>query len=979
MAVASPGTSGGLAPIAVVWCRQVDNEAESPGYTTIPEEFEGRRETLEAIRLIGNLTINIADTHDYWDPDPAQPLSYYPNLFLYPAANGRYTCIGRMFLSTEDRPRLGMKTLVFSTGDLVATGEFGAAVLRAHASMGGPAGPTRPSAEPDPVVFQTVGEGFLFHRGTTEPVVIVASDQWEAAGQVALDLVRLLPTSLVALGAFLEFPYFLPEAKVNLHEFTEQIPLALALMRVPRGEAQGERHSKRLQSWESAPVALRDLTRSAAGRSKEILPLILQYARDHQEEKVVEVARRVDLVEGPRVRAHLNDAERQGGRDRRKEMWRIGTAMETAALLLARPRGRTVPTTGEVAKRANEYLQAQPSSPLGRPSEPPLAPAPAPLPPSVPAPGQHPPWLQRPAEIQVPPAGPVAVPVSVSDDPSARAAVSLPPAPSASPLIPAPVPPPSSELEGWVKGLVDRRVEELERSQPPAADPSLFEGKIALLVDQRLRESAAQSTQAVQDLRSDLASRVAAVEARPVVDPAGILEQVGRQIQSKLDPAVAQAADALKQSVQSSSELWAERLREELRQNVNELNARSVRAEEELRTALVAQLDLELAETKDQASALREEVQARVRDLLTERIAELDQRRTKEVRELETRVGILVDGRSKDLEKRLSAAVAEQREKILALADERIGQAENRVATEREARVAEVSEASTAAVAGLQVRLQAYFEQKIRENQEREREKYVELLARLKSEVEASLTNTIDSTKFDAAVRDRVGRMLQTAREDQEKVVAAGLADAEIRLKSRQEESVLRLERLETKLQQRETDLARVERNLRQEADDLDRRIQVMSDRMMPLVRKTWMKITELEKGGAASEETEARLNAVRRDITRELRRVEGELLEQTSELRDRLEGTIAHQGRIWLNLLKQLSAEAEDGVKGGPRPARRPMKPAETFGDDEFLATDLRASTAYSAFGTDPPNPLDPSPALGPDAAAERRRARRT
>ncbi len=41
------------APVAVVWCRQVDNEAESPGYTTIPDDFPGRRETLETIRIVG--------------------------------------------------------------------------------------------------------------------------------------------------------------------------------------------------------------------------------------------------------------------------------------------------------------------------------------------------------------------------------------------------------------------------------------------------------------------------------------------------------------------------------------------------------------------------------------------------------------------------------------------------------------------------------------------------------------------------------------------------------------------------------------------------------------------------------------------------------------------------------------------------------------------------------------------------------------
>ena len=77
MLASAPAPSpAGLTPVAVVWCRQVDNEAESPGYTTIPEEFPGRRETLEAIRTIGNLTVNVADTHDYWDPDPSQPLSY---------------------------------------------------------------------------------------------------------------------------------------------------------------------------------------------------------------------------------------------------------------------------------------------------------------------------------------------------------------------------------------------------------------------------------------------------------------------------------------------------------------------------------------------------------------------------------------------------------------------------------------------------------------------------------------------------------------------------------------------------------------------------------------------------------------------------------------------------------------------------------------------------------------------------------------
>ncbi len=473
-----------FSPVAVVWCRQVDNEAESPGYTTIPEDFPGRRETLETIRLVGNLTVNVADTHDYWDPDPAQTLSYYPNLFLYPAGNGRYTCVGRMFLSTEDRPRLGMKTLVLDTPQLVASGDFGGAVLQAWASMGGRPGSDHPREEPDASVYQAVGEGFLFHRGTTEPVIIVAAEQWESAIDAISELVRLLPTALIALGAFLVFPYFLPEGKVNLHEFAEQIPLALAVMRVAEREAEGDRHAKRIQSWEAAPVSLRDLTKPPAVRGKDPLPLVLQYVRDDADDKIREVSRRVDLVEAARLRTHLEDADRQGGKDRRKEMWRIGTAMESAALLLARPRGRSIPMTGEAAKRANQYLQAHPEpDPAGvAAAARPPTPAEASEPAAVAGASQVPPWLQRPPEVAVPPPGPVAVPVSVSDDPStlptgATAPAPLPAADAAAPAAPpiggvaptAMVAPP--ETEARLRAYVDQRVREVSASIPPPGGP----------------------------------------------------------------------------------------------------------------------------------------------------------------------------------------------------------------------------------------------------------------------------------------------------------------------------------------------------------------------------------------------------------------------------------------------------------------------------------------------------------------------------
>ncbi len=1046
MAAPDARPSGTVTPVAVVWCRQVDNEAESPGYTTIPEEFSGRRETLEAIRIVGNLTINVADTHDYWDPEPGQPLSYYPNLFLYPAAGGRYTCVGRMFLSTEDRPRLGMKTLVLETAALIASGEFGATVLRAHASMGSRAEPRRPTAEPDPAIYQAVGEGFLFHRGTTEPVVLVAAEQWDAAAQVVRDLVRLMPTSLVALGAILVFPYFLPEAKVNLHEFTEQIPLALALMRVGKGEAQGERHAKRIASWEEAPVSLRDLTaKPATSKTKEPFPLVLQYVRDHAEPKVTEVSRRVDLVDLARTRAALDDPERQAGRDRRKEMWRIGTAMETAALLLSRPKGRSVPMSGETAKRVNEYMAARPpegapppSPPVAEPSPPPTPKGPtSEAPPSAPT---LPPWLKGPTEVAVPPAGPVAVPVSVSDDPSARTTG----ANGTRPIAPAPAPLPAGlpdpELVSKLLGEIDARFQSLTRGLPTPLDPAALDVKIQLakseldakwsaLVEARLRELTEAQSDRLAAAQREISDRFAALEARPAVTPGDLSSHFNEGVRSLVAPRIQEVSDRLsalesrptlsdsdvtreideriqavepkfaqleqkvRDTVHAASEAWAERLRGEIQAAVDDLSAKSAQAEEELRTALVAQLDLEIRETKEQGTSLREEIEARVRELLTQRLAETETKRAKEVRDLEQRLGILVDGRSRDLESRLTQSIEAGRAKSVAGDDERLSQTERRLALEQEARAAELAEAQTQTLAGFQVRMQSFFEQKLRENQEREREKYVELLARFKGEVDQSLSRTIDSGRFDIAVQERIARALVAARGEFDKTIASGIADAEMRLKAAQEEGVVRLEHVEGKIQQRETEIARVERTVRHDLEELDRRVEVLTDRMLPLVRRTWEKVGEMEKTGGVPAEADVGAKELRRELTRELRRVEGELLEQTSELRDKLESTLQSQGRIWLNFVRQLSAAGEELAPVAPgssgRMARRPLRapPIPPNGDDDPLGENFPDSADADPFSADPVNPLDPEAAADPEPDPEpavtprdsRRRTRRS
>jgi len=1005
MAATELRPANAFSPVAVVWCRQVDNEAESPGYTTIPEEFPGRRETLEAIRLVGNLTVNVADTHDYWDPDPAQTLSYYPNLFLYPAGNGRYTCVGRMFLSTEDRPRLGMKTLVLDTAQLIGTGDFGGAVLQAWASMGGRPSEKRPREEPDAAVYQAVGEGFLFHRGTTEPVVIVAAEQWESAMDAIAELLRLLPTSLVALGAFLVFPYFLPEGKVNLHEFAEQIPLALAVMRVAEREAMGDRHTKRVQSWEAAPVSLRDLTKPPTpSRGKDPLPLVLQYVRDHAEDKIREVSRRVDLVESSRLRGHLEDADHQAGKERRKEMWRIGTAMESAALLLARPRARSIPMSGEAAKRANQYLQAHPEPDVL--AAPPPPPAPAVEAASATASGnQVPPWLQRPAEVEIPAAGPVAVPVSVSDDPSTLPTGATAPAPLPPPDAALPPPPPiagvaptagvaTGEAEARLRAYVDQRVREVSAQIPPTGDPKSLETRVAAAtldvesrsnatLDRRLKETSDAQLRALAGVRTELNSRLAAVEARPVVPPNSVPDEVARQLRDTLEPKLADQFEKSRLAIKASVDAVASQLRTEITESVDELRARGSKSEDELRAALVAQMDIELREAKDQGVALREEIEARVREILKERLAEIDTRRTREVRDLETKLGLLIDGRAKDLETRWNAIAKEQREQLAQTGQQQVAAMERRLELGQEARLAATVESQTQALAGLQVRLQSYFDQRMREDQEREREKYVELLARLKTEVDQGLAHTIGSADFDRAVAERVGRALETLRAADRATIENRVAEAVKRVEAQRDTGAARLAQVESRLQQREAAITAVEQAIRRDLEDLDRRLSVMADRVVPLVRNTWLKVDELQKGAGPSAAADARLKEFRREFSRELRRLEGEMLEQTTELRDRMEGAIAHQGRIWLNFVRQMAASEDVDAPPTDAAARslRRASRAAAHSSAEPVITPMRARPTFVPLEEDPVNPMDPE-AEAPDAEPEtidRRRARRS
>ena len=178
----------------------------------------------------------------------------------------------------------------------------------------------------------------------------------------------------------------------------------------------------------------------------------------------------------------------------------------------------------------------------------------------------------------------------------------------------------------------------------------------------------------------------------------------------------------------------------------------------------VAQMDLELREAKDEGAVLREEIEARVREVLKERLAELDVRRAREVRELDP----VSESSSRDARGTWKPdsppQTKEQRDQMAQGGQEQVAQMERRLELSQEARLA---------ASRSRPRPNPWPGSKFDSNGpstnacEKTRngsEKYVELLARLKTEVDQGLAHTITSAEFDRAVTDRVSRSLETAR-----------------------------------------------------------------------------------------------------------------------------------------------------------------------------------------------------------------------
>ena len=565
-AAAGPSAGKDRGLVSVVWCRQVDNEAESPGYTTVPTEFPGRKETLDAVRIVGNLAINAADTHDYWDPDPTSKLAYYHNLFLYPANGGQYLCLGRMFLSTEDRPRLGMKTLILDASALLESENLGLVLRRWYNSMGNPGRGAQTEGRADPAMMDALSDAFVYLRlDPGRPLVGLVSDNFHDAVEGVLTLLERMPSSVALLGGCLIFPYFLPVGRVQVTELTETFPLTLALARIPRNEAGGDRHVKRVSAWAAQGVHLLDLTQglSPEVRSRPAAgPPISWWCKGDRPELINDLRRAVDRVELPRLRESEQEGNLRSGSERRRELARLASAMSSITLALQRPPSERSTLGVEILRTVQPYLQAlsatagSPAEGVRTPGTLPEAPSTGPAAPSVVPVG---------GIVVTPPLGMPPKSSSSQEEPPWRRAPRLRPERSEVVPVPRGAPggegPPGDERVGAgsaaappVPPGVDRNPPDgdlAEASPPPAAVPGLPPALLEELrsyIDTRIGESRVRvgdlDPDVVGGLERDLERRLEA-RARLLVSPEALEARVVEILARRPPPPTPEPQDLL--------------------------------------------------------------------------------------------------------------------------------------------------------------------------------------------------------------------------------------------------------------------------------------------------------------------------------------------------------------------------------------------------------------------------------------------------
>ncbi|MCI4367752.1 MAG: hypothetical protein L3K08_08370, partial [Thermoplasmata archaeon] len=348
-------------------------------------------------------------------------------------------------------------------------------------------------------------------------------------------------------------------------------------------------------------------------------------------------------------------------------------------------------------------------------------------------------------------------------------------------------------------------------------------------------------------------------------------------------------------------------------------------AEEDLRQGLQAQVDLRLKEAGDRDLASRGLAEGRIGETIQRKIQESDTKREAYTAALEARLTALVDTRSREVESRLPSTLLGPTSKLPGFVEARVTEAESRLAAREDAHAGELREAQSGSAAELQVRMQAYFDQRLRETADRERETSVELLSRMKTEMDSSLSRIGESLPLQQAIRNQLAKVTEADRGERERGVEERVRQSEARLRNDFLAALHRLEVLEQNLEGRSKELRDVEASVRSDIAELDRRTAILSDRLVPVIRKTWLRIGDLEKGGGAGADSEAAMTQLRRELQRDLRRLESDIATREAGLRDRMETAIANQGRVWLTLIRQLSA-----VSGERREIPLPSLPAE-------------------------------------------------
>jgi sugar-specific transcriptional regulator TrmB len=588
---------------------------------------------------------------------------------------------------------------------------------------------------------------------------------------------------------------------------------------------------------------------------------------------------------------------------------------------------------------------------------------------------------------------PIAPPAAVAPAPAVPAAV----------VVPAPAPPPSGPSTPEVERLIQERVgqsraqiaEEVRRAtadleqrltaqwNEAAARRGESDDSFRLGLEKRLSEAQGADRASIETLRIELDKRLEASEVRLRAAVAtAVGPEIDRRLQTSLEPRLQETLSKLREDQRGVVDAHRQRVADEADRTNAELRERVARAEEELRASLSAQLDLHLREAADRELSVREELEGRLRESTQKRLDEIDAKRLRDQKELDQKLTILVDGRTRDLADRLQKTATELQGRVPAAVDDRIRLTESALDQRFESRANELQTANLAANADLQVRLQGHFDERLREGLDREREKYLELLARLKSEVEGTFARANDPAKLEPLLRERVGRAVDAFRVETQRMVDARVGEAEGKLADAPQDGLRRLEQVEQVLAERETLLEQLEARIRGELDELDHRTQVLSDRLVPVVRKAWLKIAEIQKappGAAPSPSPDAELQQVRRDLHREVRRLEAELSEKTTEIRERMETTIANQGRVWLTLVRQLS-QLTDDRRALERSKLGDLSWSETEVHDPFAGLDAPVRPAARSASTTPPavEPSATESADDDDPPADRRRPAR-